>query len=588
MMNPFDGSTGVHLGFADPTAKSSAFGVDAAKTQTAPQTVSKVEQQQSAAAAAAPKAQALPSRAEIARGIIDRGTLTVGWGNWMLASFHIAQLTKALEFNEKKRDEAAAWLAAADKWLNTTIGGSATAAGKSVEVKYPFRALFKVFIPRIDAQIAAAESAFGKAFSNYVAKPTVGWKLAVFQPSVVPSLSPPYTQTEAVWNFRGYVTNLDPKGSFQQAKADLIGVPGQNHGPKYKGTDPKCCKVAGSANDAKSHLDTLVKYREKILALRPLDGAAAQNFDGTWMGKNFVGFPWWWVYTQVKDYTGLPWKTLHTNLVKELAAAVANRKQLFAPLMKEILPLFSASGIPVGVAFAWISAGAPLDPFMHDDKQYDPNSEGWAFLREAREKALAEMKGKLSWPTLTKAWNSSATAVSECDTMLSQAAHIEGASAKYAETRSKLEALKGTLTPDSDLSAVSALQDAAGKAKKDVEFFVGNVANTSEKVKVRVDEIQQVVATFQGVDLGEKEKARLSEIAANLAVCEAALTKVGKVLQQSLVTIDSQLPQLTDLQQQIADSTGEDPPGKVQTDEGGGGGVMAALAAAAALLLLRS
>lgn len=585
-MNPFDGSTGVHLGFADPMAKASAFGVDAVKTQTAPQTVSKVEQQQSAAAAAAPKAQDLPSRESIARGIIDRGTLTERWGNWMLASHHIEQLTQALDHNTKKRDEAVAWLAAADKWLDTKIGGSATAAGKAVEVKYPFRALFKVFIPRIDAQIAAAESAFGKAFSNYVTKPTVGWKLAVFQPSVVPSLSPPYTQTEAVWNFRGYVTNQDPKGSFQQAKADVIGVPGQNHGPKYGGPDPKCCKVAGSANDAKALLDTAAKYREKILALRPLDGTAAQNFDGTWMGKNFVGFPWWWVYTQVKDYTGTPWKNLHAKLVQELAASVANRKQLFAPFMKELLPLFSASGVPVTVAPAWIAAGAPLDPFMHDGKQYDPNSAGWVFLREAREKALATMQGKLSWPTLTKAWNSSATAVSECDTMLSQAAHIEGASAKYAETRSKLEALKGTLTPDSDLSAVSALQDAADKAKKDVEFFVGNVANTTEKVKVRVDEIREVVATFQGIDLGEKEKTRLSEIAANLAVCDAALTKVGKTLQQSLVTIDSQLPQLTDLQKQITDSTGEDPPGTIQTDEGGGG-VMAALAAAAALLLLR-
>ena len=160
-----------------------------------------------AAGKAAPKERDLPSQEEVAAKLIKNAEVPLS--TLLSAWYFLQQMEDYKQALVQKKAAVDKWLSAADGWMNGTLyGGETVVGGKATSCKYSPKYLFKIAVSRIDAQILAAEYAFGKGFGEFTHKSSskYSWEHAAFQPSVVPVLKAPYTEIRVIWNFWGTVT----------------------------------------------------------------------------------------------------------------------------------------------------------------------------------------------------------------------------------------------------------------------------------------------------------------------------------------------------------------------------------------------
>lgn len=549
----------------------------------------------------APKESDLPSQAEIAAKLIANAETPLS--TFLSAWYFLQQMEDRKQVLIQKKEAVDKWLAAADGWMTGTLyGGETVVGGKATPCKYSPKYLFEVAVPRIDAQIAAAKNAFGPGFGNFTPKSSgkLSWGHAAFQPSVVPVLKPPYTETRVIWNFWGEDDNV----KHRKADTKPIGVPAQNHGPKYKGPDPKCCRVETNVTDLKAHIFELEKYRDEIMALRPpstgLWALASENFDKTSAGKNSKDIdgdpmrPWYWNYLAVRGYADTKWP----ELVKETVASIeATQKALKSGVESDAVaalkPLFSASGVPQAAVLPYLKQLDYKDensfakPFVTaSGDTYDPSTPAWQFIRQAIQLGMGKAVQIVTTAQLKDSNKLADTALALAKEAEERLGYYQnGQSFKaYTEAKASYDAIVLAAQETQSIAGVAEAEDKLKKAKLDVEWWMQDVTNKCAEASEKAD-AAEVVA----LPLAEAGNAQADAVLAKVKEVRDRLKKVGEVVYSTLTQIGTKFQSLKD---QVESDTGYDPPELDPPPKteggGGGGGVIAALAAAAALLLLRS
>lgn len=556
---------------------------------------------QDAAKKAAPKESDLPSRAEIAAKLIKNAETPLA--TFLSAWYFLQQMEDHKQVLIQKKEAVDKWLAAADGWMTGTLyGGETVVGGKTTSCKYSPKYLFAA-TARIDAQILAAEKMFGKGFGNFTPKSSgkSSWGHAAFQPSVVPVLKSPYTETRVIWNFWGEVTNT----KFHKAVdivpgATPIGIPAQNHGPKYKGPDPKCCRVETNATDAKAYIFELTKYRDEIMALRPpstgLWALASENFDKTYAGKNSKDIdgdpmrPWYWNYQAVRKYADTKWPDLMKATVASIEAAQkALKSGAESDAVAALKPLFSASGVPQAAVLPYLKQLDYKDensfakPFVTSSGvTYDPSTPAWQFIRQAIQLGMGKAVQIVTTAQLgdsDKLADKALALVKEAEEKLGYYQNSPDFKA-YTEAKASYDAIVLAAQETQSIAGVAEAEDKLKKAKLAVESWMQYVTNKCGEASEKAD-AAEVVA----LPLAEAGNAQANAVLAKVKEVRDRLKKIGEVVYSTLAQIDTKFESL---KEQVEEDTGFDPPDDGGGDGGGGGGVIAVLAAAAALLLLRS
>lgn len=554
-----------------------------------------------AAGKAAPKERDLPSQEEVAAKLIKNAEVPLS--TFLSAWYFLQQMEDYKQALVQKKAAVDKWLSAADGWMNGTLyGGETVVGGKATSCKYSPKYLFKIAVSRIDAQILAAEYAFGKGFGEFTPKSSgkYSWEHAAFQPSVVPVLKAPYTETRVIWNFWGTVTNT----AFRKLDTKPIGVEAQHHGSKYEGPDPKCCRVETSATDLKAQIFELTKYRDEIMALRPpstgMWALASENFDQTYAGKSTKDIdgnhmrPWYWNYVVVRKYADTKWP----EMMKETVASIeATQKALKggaeSDAVAALKPLFSASGVPQVAVLPYLkqlnykdenSFAKPFTTGSGDT--YDPSTTAWRFIRQAIQLGMGKAVQIVTTAQLGdsgKLADKALALVKEAEEKLGHYQNSPDFKA-YTEAKASYDAIVLAAQETQSITGVAEAEDKLKKNKLAVESWMQTVTNKCGEASEKAD-AAEVVA----LPLAEAGNTQADAVLAKVKEVRDRLKKIGETVYNTLAQIDTKFESL---KEQVEKETGFDPPPLDPPPGGGGGGggggVMAALAAAAALLLLRS